>query len=205
MFRYMIRYYVIYLILIPLQPHHVILVLSQRQLTEEPETEVAAPTNEVPALKETDSTSDNGGTTYASGVAVTNYVGGGDWIRKPERNLLVIVHPWCMLRKSGTDRQSEFPPPGFLQRLKAKLLALHRETDQEEQRHRKYPTTAATLRRRRHTNQNNMVGCWIQYTAAVAASFGGPCAKKFTGSGAISIRDDEPRSVDFLTAKQRFG
>ncbi|VVC30842.1 Hypothetical protein CINCED_3A000126 [Cinara cedri] len=182
--------------------------LSQRQLTAEAETEVASPTSDVPASEEIDSTNNGGGTTSASGVAVMNYVGGdgggGDWImRKPERNLLIIVHPWCMLRKSGADRQSEFPPPGFLQSLKAKLLALHRKTA-EEQRHCNHPSmTATTVRRRRHTNQNKMVGCWFQYTAA-AAAISGPRAKTITGSGAVPIHHDEPRAVDFLTAKQRF-
>lgn len=88
------------------------------------------------------------GAAYTSTVSVTNH--GGGWIGHPERNLLFVIHPWCMLHKSGVDRQSEFPPPGFLERLKAKLMALHRESN-EQQRH--GPSTATVVRRRRHTHQ----------------------------------------------------
>lgn len=98
----------------------------------------------------------------ASGVAMTNYRGGFGWTERPERNLLFVIHPWCMLRKSDADRQSEFPPPGFLERLKAKLLALHCETD--EQRRPQCPAA-----KRRCVSNSQRIKCWFQYTAAVAA------------------------------------
>lgn len=151
-------------------------------------------------------------TASASGVAVTNYVGdgGGDgWMERPKRNLLVVIHPWCMLRKSGSDRQSEFPPPGFLERLKAKLLALQRESEeQQRQRQHVMPATAAaatTARRRRNNNQK--IKCWIQYTAAVAAAtaIGGPRAKTIATSATASHQNEPlPASIDFLSVRRRF-
>lgn len=150
----------------------------------------------------------SGGTTSAAGVAVTNYVGGGDWTERPERNLLVVIHPWCMLRKSGADRQSEFPPPGFLERLKAKLLSLQRETDEQRQRrHVMMPATAAaaaTVWRRRSNNQK--IKCWIQYTAAVAAAtaIGGAARAKAIASSAARQNEPLSASADFLTVRRRF-
>lgn len=140
-----------------------------------------------------------------SGVAIKNYVGGSSGLfERPNRNLLVVIHPWCMLRKSGMDRQSEFPPPGFLERLKAKLLALHRETDEHvrQRPHQATATTAiATMRRR---NNNQKIRFWMQYTAAVAAAaaFGGPRAAKTIKAGAY--HREEHKAIDFLTIRRLY-
>ncbi|KAL4105248.1 hypothetical protein QTP88_020505 [Uroleucon formosanum] len=101
---------------------------------------------------------------YTSTVAVTNH--GGNWIGHSERNLLFVIHPWCMLHKSGVDRQSEFPPPGFLERLKNKLMALHRQSDEQQ---RYSPAKATVVRRRRHTHQR--IKSWFQYTATVHSAY----------------------------------
>lgn len=146
------------------------------------ERSVNVPTAKVDSGKTTDA---------ASGVAVEKYAGnsggrddidgGGRWLERPKRPLLVIIHPWCMFRKSGTDRQSEFPPPGFLNRLKAKLLALHRDAD-EQQRH---ASTAAVKRRR---NNSQKIKYWIQYAAAAYQN--------------EPLRP--PVFVDFLAVRRRF-
>ncbi|XP_003247883.1 uncharacterized protein LOC100574717 [Acyrthosiphon pisum] len=130
---------------------------------------------------------------YTSTVSVTNH--GGGWIGHPERNLLFVIHPWCMLHKSGVDRQSEFPPPGFLERLKAKLMALHCQSD-EQQRH--SPSTATVVRRRRHTHQR--IKCWFQYTAT-ALGDGGSTA--MTTVHAAYPRNEPASVVDFLSVWQR--
>ncbi|XP_050528747.1 uncharacterized protein LOC126898578 [Daktulosphaira vitifoliae] len=49
---------------------------------------------------------------------------------KESTNVLVVIHPWCMFSKSQIDRNSEFPPPGFLEQLKAKFLALQDQNRQ---------------------------------------------------------------------------
>jgi len=134
------------------------------------------------------------GATYTSTVSVMNH--GRDWIAHPERNLLFVIHPWCMLHKSGADRQSEFPPPGFLERLKAKLMALHRQSD-DQQRHN--PATASVVRRRRHTHQR--IKCWFQYTAT-ALSSGGSTAMT-TVHAATYPRNEPAAVVDFLSVWQR--
>lgn len=183
---------------------------------EQPSPESAVPATEVEAA---DPSSSGRGDTCASGVAVTNYARGGSfgWMDRPERNLLFVIHPWCMLRKSDTDRQSEFPPPGFLERLKAKLLALHRETD--ELRRSQSPAAAAAAAKRRRNNNNQRIKCWFQYTAAVAALQGaGSRAKAIaTGSGTVSggsgaagrgagagYRAEQAAVVDFVAVRRRY-
>lgn len=137
----------------------------------------------------------------ASGVAVTNR-GAGSWaVSRPERNLLVVIHPWCVLRKSGADRQSEFPPPGFLELLKAKLLqAIHRETDRGQHR----PSPAADVCRRRRDNGGGGGGqaikCWFRYNAA--AAFRGQRNKSI--AAATASYPDGPAVFDFLTIRRRF-
>lgn len=141
-----------------------------------------------------DEPADNGGNDVAaaSGVAVTDYstIGRGDW-KRPERDLLVVIHPWCTLRKSGADRQSEFPPPGFLERLKAKLLALHRGETTDG------PTSsssssavsakAAVVGRRRRIQYDDAVkACCVRYAAAANA-----------------FRNERP-VFDFLTVRRQY-
>lgn len=130
---------------------------------------------------------------YTSTVSVMNH--DGDWIGHPERNLLFVIHPWCMLHKSGVDRQSEFPPPGFLERLKAKLMALHRQSD-EQQRH--SPSTSTVVRRRRHTHQR--IKCWFQYTAT---AMGGGGSTALTAVQAAYPRNEPAAVVDFLSVWRR--
>lgn len=130
---------------------------------------------------------------YTSTVSVMKH--GGDWMGNPERNLLFVIHPWCMLHKSGADRQSEFPPPGFLERLKAKLMALHRQSD-EQQRH--SPSTATAVRRRRHTHQR--IKCWFQYTAT---AMGGGGSTAMTTVHAAYPRNEPAAVVDFLSVWRR--
>lgn len=155
----------------------------------------AAPVDETDDSCRSDDGSDGEGTSgsSAAGVAVAAYTGGR--MEQPKQNLVVVIHPWCVLRDSGVDRQSEFPPPGFLERLKTKLLALHRETDEQHG-----PTDAmATTEKRRRNNDQKKIKCWIQYTAAVAAAagLGGQCAKTIAGYR------DRP-AVDFLAVRRRF-
>lgn len=130
---------------------------------------------------------------YTSTVSVMNR--DGDWIGHPERNLLFVIHPWCMLHKSGVDRQSEFPPPGFLERLKAKLMALHRQSE-EQQRH--SPAKTTVVRRRRHTHQR--IKCWFQYTAN---ALGGGGSTAMTSVHAAYPRNEPAAVADFLSAWQR--
>lgn len=135
--------------------------------------------------------------TSASGVAVTNRGGGDSWtVSRPERNLLFVIHPWCMLRKSDADRQSEFPPPGFLELLKAKLLAIHRETNGGQ--HRQSP--AVVWRRRRNANGDRTINCWFQY--CTTAAFRGQRTK--TVAATTVSYPDGPARFDFLTMRQRF-
>lgn len=199
-----------------------ILALSQRRLTAETGTVVKTTVSESDNTKATSSVTvddsqrkqevsilSSGSSTTPSGVAVTNYVNRG-WLERPQRNLLVVIHPWCMLRKSNADaRQSEFPPPGFLERLKAKLLALHRETDAGQQRQCPKAAAAATAKRRRNNNQK--IKCWVQYTAAVAAAaaLGGSRVKTIAATSvATPYRQDKSRqsrdAVDFLSMRQRY-
>ncbi|XP_060847737.1 uncharacterized protein LOC132927254 [Rhopalosiphum padi] len=136
---------------------------------------------------------------YTSTVSVTNQ--GGNWIGQRDRNLLFVIHPWCMLHKSSADRQSEFPPPGFLERLKAKLMALHRQSD-EQQRQRQGPAAAAVVcRRRRHTHQR--IKCWFQYTATALGGAGTTTAMT-TVQHAARPRNEPAAVVDFLSVWRRY-
>ncbi|KAE9544137.1 hypothetical protein AGLY_001826 [Aphis glycines] len=138
--------------------------------------------------------------TYStSTVPVTNHSRSG-WIGQPDRNLLFVIHPWCMLHKSGADRQSEFPPPGFLERLKAKLMALHRQSDEQQQQHRNGSAAAAVVRRRRHTHQS--IKCWFQYTATALG--GGPSSAMSTAVHANGQRNEPATVVDFLSVWRRY-
>lgn len=138
----------------------------------------------------------------ASTVSVMNH--GSGWIGQPDRNLLFVIHPWCMLHKSGADRQSEFPPPGFLERLKAKLMALHRQSDEQQQQHRNGSAAAAVVRRRRHTHQS--IKCWFQYTATALG--GGPSSAMSTAVHAAATadgqRNEQAAVVDFLSVWRRY-
>ncbi|XP_026815929.1 uncharacterized protein LOC113555655 [Rhopalosiphum maidis] len=135
---------------------------------------------------------------YTSTVSVTNR--GGNWTGQRDRNLLFVIHPWCMLHKSSADRQSEFPPPGFLERLKAKLMALHRQSD-EQQRQRHGPAAAAVVcRRRRHTHQR--IKCWFQYTAT-ALGGGGTTTATSAVHHAARPRNEPAAVVDFLSVWRR--
>ncbi|KAF0768536.1 Uncharacterized protein FWK35_00006712 [Aphis craccivora] len=135
-----------------------------------------------------------------STVSVTDRSRSG-WMGQPDRNLLFVIHPWCMLHKSGADRQSEFPPPGFLERLKAKLMALHRQSDEQQQQHR---NGSAVVRRRRHTHQS--IKCWFQYTAtAFGGGDGGPSSAMSTAAGHANGQRNEPAAVvDFLSVWRRY-
>uniref|UniRef100_A0A2S2N884 Uncharacterized protein n=1 Tax=Schizaphis graminum TaxID=13262 RepID=A0A2S2N884_SCHGA len=105
-----------------------------------------------------------------------------------------------MLHKSNADRQSEFPPPGFLERLKAKLMALHRQSD-EQQWQRQGPAAAAVVcRRRRHTHQR--IKCWFQYTATALG--GGGTTTAMTTVHAARPRNEPPAVVDFLSVWRRY-
>lgn len=179
--------------------------------TDEPEAGASlAPTDEVDssAIAAGKTVVNRAFSSSASGVAVTNYVDGASWTERPKRNLLVVIHPWCMLRKSGPDRQSEFPPPGFLERLKAKLLALHCDTDSMQ------PTAAVAgiSNNRRRRNNNQKINYWIRYMSAItspAAIGTRPCVKTVkTCSSAAAVRQKEPATpaarVDFLEVRRRF-
>jgi len=92
----------------------------------------------------------------AAGVAVSSRTADA----RPKQRLLVVVHPWCAFRQSAVaaNRQSEFPPPGFLKHLMAKFVALRRET--------------AVKRLPQHKNREPNAACWIRYAAA---ALGHPC------------------------------
>ncbi|XP_025203264.1 uncharacterized protein LOC112600289 [Melanaphis sacchari] len=136
---------------------------------------------------------------HTSTVSVTNH--GGGWIGQPDRNLLFVIHPWCMLHKSGADRQSEFPPPGFLERLKAKLMALHRQPDEQQQQRQQQQRhgPASAVGRRRHAHQR--IKCWFQCTAT-ALGGGGPAA--VTTVHAAYQRNEPAAVADFLSVWRRY-
>ncbi|XP_025408005.1 uncharacterized protein LOC112681880 [Sipha flava] len=175
---------------------------SRKRSTDEAETSSADGRDPVGHVDQKATGSSGTGTeiaaTSASGVAMATN-GGDSWtVSRPDRNLLVVVHPWCMLRKSGADRQSEFPPPGFLERLKAKLLAIHRETDRGQ--HRQSPADA--FRRRYGDDDGQTIKCWFRYTAAATDAFRGRRANTIAATNASDT--DGPAVFDFLTIRRRF-
>lgn len=155
----------------------------------------------------------------ASGVAVTNNTretAANGW-KRPDRNLLVVhIHPWCMLHGSDIDRRSELPPPGFLEQLKAKLLArLHSGTTDEFQQLQRRAALAApsprhgngavVVRRHRNNGYGDRDGgtattafeCCVRYAAAIAA-----LGAAQQPSSHVPFRDCERPPFDFLTDRQ---
>lgn len=189
------------------------------------EVPVAVPMAEVEVNTETDVASTNGvvdgaangaveevagprttviskATSVASGVAVPKYAPSDvtDWLMEPKQNLVVVIHPWCKFRKPSADRQAEFPPPGFLDSLKAKLqmATVHHDSD-EPSSGQSTPTTV----RKRHCNQK--IKYWLQYTTAAATLPAGPsCTKKINATLAAAYGGGSPRAVDLITVWQRY-
>lgn len=141
-------------------------------------------------------------TSVASGVVVPKYAGNDvtDWLTEPKQNLVVVIHPWCKFRKSSADRQAEFPPPGFLDSLKAKLqmATVHRDSDEPLS-----DQNTATAVRKRHCNQK--IKYWLQYTTAATTLPAGPsCIKKINAISAAAYEGGSPRAVDLITVWQRY-
>lgn len=173
--------------------------VAMAEVKVEVDTEVDVPLTNDTIDDVYDTTEKVAGPSSATKCDVTN------WLTEPKQNLVVVIHPWCKFRKSSMDRKSEFPPPGFLENLKAKLqMATVRHNTNEP-----WPDQgSASAVRRRHCNQK--IKYWLQYTAAAMTLSEGPSrveninATSTAATVAAAHGGGSPQTADLITVWQRY-